>query len=73
MLSSPADPSGTGYCFSYQESNSEIKITWLNAESCGARGSFRVSVLDENYDRVADVNLPYEVIPNGRYCVEDAL
>ena len=73
LITAPSAPDGNGYCFSYTVSGKELKLTWLDRENCVTQHSIKLALKNSDGVNAAVEDLSFNVIPNGRYCVEDAL
>lgn len=70
MLPNDVGPDG---CYSYQESRTMLKFTWLGRGHCDARRSIMLSVNDANGMRLGVERFSFDVVTNGHYCVADSI
>lgn len=68
----PVSPKQFG-CYSNDESPDGLTIRWISAEGCGTTGTIRVAVSDETGEEVAIEELRFDAVPNGHFCITDAL
>lgn len=59
------------YCFSYSYVGNQLYVSWLGGQGCEAISAFEIAVqLNQENTETLEV-LPFVVVKNGRYCVED--
>lgn len=73
VTSSPADLSLHNYCYSFKKIDEAISITWLETQSCGDRGHIDLAVKGKGGQLIASDELRFQMVSNGRYCINDGL
>lgn len=74
MPMSVAALDGIGNCLGYGDrAGGVVAFKWLGNKNCATQWTISVAVIDATGAQIAVENLAFEVVKNGRWCVEDSL
>lgn len=73
MLTPTRAPETEQFCFSYREVGKQLLVSWMGGEGCEAVGEFQIAVHGREGDVQGIEVLTFDIVRNGRYCVEDGL
>lgn len=71
MVTTTKLPNSEQYCFSYREIGKQLSVSWLGGHGCEAINAFQIAVQRPDGTTQGLEVLPFDVVKNGRYCVED--